>query len=630
MLKLSISYFQELLNTTSLILHNETLPDMKTLLVSAALAICAIGSAYADTAPLITNLPGRHTVSLDGKWRSIVDPFENGYYDYRLNPTDNGYAQDLDYNDPTKLQEYSFEDDKSIDVPGDWNTQRPELYYYEGTLWYRTRFTPEFDPAKRQFLHFGAANYETIVWLNGERLGSHTGGFTPFNFEVTGKLREGENSLVVKVDNKRHPEAVPTVNADWWNYGGITRPVTLVETPGTFIRDYSLQLSPTDKNRIDCFVQTDGNQPESVLIEIPELKISRRESLSPDGRASFSLKAKPQRWSPAHPKLYDVRLIAGNDTITDRIGFRTIRTDGIRLLLNDEEIFCRGISIHEERPSDSGRAWSAEHAATLLGWAKEMGCNFVRLAHYPHNENMVRLAEEMGLMVWSEIPVYWTIHWENPDTYANASNQLSEMITRDRNRCNIIIWSIANETPRSEARRQFLANLAAEARKLDGGTRLIGAAMEKDEIRPGVMSVDDPLEDQLDIISFNEYIGWYDGDSEKCDRSEWEFKTQKPVFISEFGGGALYGLHGDPAHRFTEEYQEDLYQRHTRMLDRIPGLAGCTPWILKDFRSPRRHLPRIQDDFNRKGLISDKGERKKAFYVMKDWYDKKAKETPDK
>ena len=136
--------------------------------------------------------------------------------------------------------------------------------------------------------------------------------------------------------------------------------------------------------------------------------------------------------------------------------------------------------------------------------------------------------------------------------------------------------------------------------------------MEKDEIRPGVMSVDDPLSDVLDIISFNEYIGWYDGKPEKCDTSNWEFSIDKPVFISEFGGGALAGLHGDPAHRFTEEHQEDLYRRHTAMLDCIPGLAGCTPWILKDFRSPRRHLPGIQDDFNRKGLISDKGDRKKS------------------
>ena len=255
----------------------------------------------------------------------------------------------------------------------------------------------------------------------------------------------------------------------------------------------------------------------------------------------------------------------------------------------------------------------------LYAKAKELGCNFVRLAHYPHNEEMVREAERMGFLVWSEIPVYWTIHWENKDTYQNAEQQLCDMIARDKNRCNIIIWSIANETPHSKTRLTFLSNLANKARSLDS-VRLIGAAMEKEEVQPGVLTVNDPLGELLDIISFNEYVGWYDGDSEKCDRVNWTFDTQKPVFISELGGGALYGHHGSPKERFTEEYQEDLYIRHVNMLKRIPGLAGTTPWILKDFRSPRRHVPEIQDDFNRKGLVSDKGQKKKAFFVLQKWY----------
>lgn len=150
--------------------------------------------------------------------------------------------------------------------------------------------------------------------------------------------------------------------------------------------------------------------------------------------------------------------------------------------------------------------------------------------------------------------------------------------------------------------------------------RLIGAAMEKDEIQPGIMTVNDPLGNVLDIISFNEYVGWYDGNTEKCDHVNWQFNSDKPVFISEFGGGALYGHHGPVNERFTEEYQEDLYRRHIEMLKRIPGLAGTTPWILKDFRSPRRQVPNIQDDFNRKGLVSDKGQKKKAYFVLRDWY----------
>lgn len=595
---------------------------MKTFLKKALLGL-AMGisvMASAQQVPLITNVGARQTTSLDGQWKTIVDPFENGYYDYRLNPYDGGYAQDRSYSDRTQLQEYDFEADKTLFVPGDWNTQRPQLYYYEGTVWYRKHFEYRLQPGKRLFLHFGAANYETIVWLNGKRLGRHIGGFTPFNFEITSLLKEGTNSVVVKVDNKRHPEAVPTVNADWWNFGGITRPVTLVETPETYIRDYYVQLKKDDKNLIEGWVQLDGDRKEqSVWLEIPELKLKQELHTDADGRASFSLKAKPQLWTPEVPKLYAVNLTAGDDRVSDEIGFRTIRTEGTKILLNDKEIFCRGISIHEETADYSGRAYSRDHARTLLGWAKELGCNFVRLAHYPHNEEMVREAERMGFLVWSEIPVYWTIHWENPDTYRNAEQQLTDMITRDKNRCNIIIWSIANETPLSEARLSFLTRLADKARSMDN-VRLIGAAMEKEEVTPGMMTVNDPLGHVLDIISFNEYVGWYDGSTEKCDRVNWSFEIQKPVFISELGGGALYGHHGPKEERFTEEYQEDLYIHHVEMLKRIPGLAGATPWILKDFRSPRRHLPVIQDDFNRKGLVSDKGQKKKAFFVLQKWY----------
>ena len=308
------------------------------------------------------------------------------------------------------------------------------------------------------------------------------------------------------------------------------------------------------------------------------------------------------------------------DRVSDRIGFRTIETRGDKLLLNGEEIFCKGISIHEEMLGGAGgRAFSDAHARALLSEAKEMNCNFVRLAHYPHNENMVRAAEEMGIMVWSEIPVYWTIAFDNPDTYANAERQLVDMIARDHNRANVIIWSVANETPLGDSRLAFLSRLITKARELDP-TRLVSAAMEKIEYEGRMMTVNDPLVEIADLISFNQYVGWYDGTPEKCDEVTWTFAVKKPVMVTEFGGGAVYGRHGAIDQRFTEENQEYLYRKNIDMLSRMPGLAGVSPWILKDFRSPKRMLDGIQDDYNRKGLLSEKGERKKAFYVMQSWY----------
>ena len=584
------------------------------------MATCTPLSLSGQQHPLLINVDGRHTTSLDGVWRTIVDPYENGYYDYRRKPLANGFGMDKDLVDKSVLQEYDFATDKTLSVPGDWNTQRAELYYYEGTVWYRKRF--EYKPATgyRQFLHFAAVNYEAVVFLNGKEIGKHAGGFTPFNFEVTGLMHSGENSIVVKADNKRMPEGVPTINTDWWNYGGITRQVNVIETPATFIRDYCVQLKKHERNIISGWVQLDGNRNRhNVRIEIPELTIHQEVSTDDHGYASFEIKAHPVYWSPENPKLYRVTISNDSDTLSDEIGFRTIETKGDKILLNGKEIFCRGVCIHEEAAYRNGRAYSADDAAVLLGWAKELGCNFVRLAHYPHNEQMIRQAEKMGIMVWSEIPVYWTIQWSNPETYRNAEDQLADMITRDKNRTNIIIWSIANETPQSPERYDFLSRLAAKARSMDD-VRLVSAALEKEEIKPGVMTVNDSLGKLFDIISFNEYVGWYDGLPEKCDRVEWTFSEHKPVIVSEFGGECVYGLRGEKTERFTEDYQEDMYIRSVNMLQRIPGLAGTTPWILKDFRSPRRQLPGLQDDFNRKGLVSDKGQKKRAFYVMQKWY----------
>ncbi len=249
----------------------------------------------------------------------------------------------------------------------------------------------------------------------------------------------------------------------------------------------------------------------------------------------------------------------------------------------------------------------------------------MRLAHYPHNEYAIREAERMGILVWSELPCYWTIAWTNPDTYANAERQLTDMIRRDQNRANIIIWSIANEAPHSNERDQFLSRLAQKARSLDS-TRLISMAMEVTSASNYKNRLQDNMNEYVDVVSFNQYVGWY-RDVNDAPKMEWEIPYPKPVIVSEFGGGAKYGLHGTKNQRWTEEFQENLYRENLQMLDKIDGLAGTTPWVLKDFRSPRRVLDGIQDFYNMKGIYSDRGERKKAFYVLQEWYRKKLLST---
>ena len=591
---------------------------MKTLILVSLLAL--VPCVRAQQVGLITNTEGRKMMSLDGQWQVIVDPYESGYYDYRYQPSDNGYFKNAKPKSKSDLIEYDFDKSATLKVPGDWNTQTDQLFFYEGTVWYKKSFDYQRRPDTRLFVYFGAANYFADVYLNGEKLGQHEGGFTPFNFEVTKLVRDTGNFLVVKVDNKRRRDAVPTLMTDWWNYGGLTREVKLIETPATFVNDYMVQLQRGSRDHVTGWVKLAGDKlTQKVSVRIPEAGVTKTFTADGSGLAAIDFNADLKLWSPENPKLYEVFIEAETDRVRDLIGFRSIETRGTDILLNGQPIFLRGVCIHEEAPLRGGRAYSREDAVTLLSWAKELGANFVRLAHYPHNEFMIREADRMGIMVWSEIPVYWTIQWENPATLENARNQLGEVIARDKNRAAIVIWSVANETPLSDARLSFLRNLISHARTLDP-TRLLSAAMERHYLDDKTQMIDDPLAEYLDVLGCNEYVGWYDGLPEKADGLEWKSKYQKPLVMSEFGGDALFGHHGDALTRWTEEYQEDIYQHQIGMLKRIPFLRGTAPWILMDFRSPRRPLPGIQDFWNRKGLISDRGERKKAFYVMQRWY----------
>ena len=589
---------------------------------------------FSQSSSLITNIDGRKTFSLNGYWKIIIDPYESGFYNYRYEESDNGYFKNQKPKSKTDLIEYDFDKSDSLKVPGDWNTQQEKLFLYEGTIWYKKDFDlPDglsaeasaqagyhLEKNRRLFVYFGAANYKAIVYLNGVKLGEHEGGFTPFNFEISDIVKGKDNFLIVKVDNKRSREFVPAAITDWWNYGGITRDVFLVEVPDTFIKDYFIQLANGSGTEILGWVKLDGGKrDQNIKVEIPELQKEFSTKTGVEGFCKFNFSANPVLWSPENPKLYDVKMVAETDSISDKIGFRRIEARDGKILLNDKPIFLRGISSHEEKPISGGRANSEEDAETILNWVKELNGNFVRMAHYPHSENIIRLADKMGILIWSEIPVYWLISWNNKQTFQNAENQLAEMIIRDKNRASVILWSVANETPLSDARLNFLRKLTEQARKLDS-TRLLTAALENHYINDTTIVIDDPFGKCLDVIGLNEYLGWYVGLPSRIKKINYKTDYNKPIIISEFGAGALQGMRGDSLTRWTEEFQEYVYKEQVKLMRRIPHLNGMTPWILADFRSPRRSLPIIQDFWNRKGIISDKGIKKKSFYILQDFY----------
>jgi beta-glucuronidase len=601
------------------------------LLVIFLLAIPAFTQA---PAPLITNVEHRNTISLNGDWHAIVDMYDSGYNGYR-GPVDpkNTFFANAKPKSKRDLVEYDFEKSAMLKVPGDWNSQMPQLFFYEGTVWYERTF--EYHPKtwQRVFLYVGAANYASRVGVNGTIVCSHQGGFTPFNCEVTGLLRDGQNFVVISVNANRKRDAVPTVMTDWWNYGGITRDVELVEVRQAFVKDYEIQLAKGSQDKIRGWANVNmpsqslrrlDERPGPVIVRIPELSLEKSVPADAGGVVNFEFDVKGlKRWSPEQPKLYKVEIEYAGNKLEDEIGFRTIEVRGKDILLNGKPVFLRGVSVHEEAPLRSGRAYNDEDAKTLLGWVKELGGNFVRLAHYPHNEHMLRMADRMGVMVWSEVPVYWGIDWENQATLANAEDQLKESISRDRNRASIVIWSVGNETPVTEPRTTFMREMVKTARALDS-TRLISAALQVQHSDGTTRVIDDPLGADLDVLGCNEYIGWYEGTAEDTDKAIWKTPYDKPLVMSEFGADAKYGYHADADTRWSEEFQENVYQHQLKMLDRIEFLRGTSPWILMDFRSPRRLLPGIQDYYNRKGLVSDKGEKKKAFYVLQKWYGEKA------
>lgn len=596
-------------------------------ILAVVLLFQIINQTVSQEVPLLSNVIGRSKIPLNGKWNYIIDVQEVGYYDYRMEVLKNGFFMNQKPKSPDELIEYDFDLAPKMQIPSDWNTQSELLFFYEGTVWFKRSFNYTKIPDKKVILYFCAINYEAIVYLNGKIIGKHIGGYTPFNYDVTEYINDGDNFLIIKVDNKRNRDNIPTNIFDWWNYGGIIRDVALVETNKVYVQNYTIYLKNRKVNEVQFRVQLNSKVAnKEIEINIPEFNFVQKYKTNNEGLMIESKVLNDlELWTPENPKLYTIIITLDGEEILDQIGFRTIETKDKSILLNGKPIFLRGISIHDEMPNGGGRIHKLEDILMLLDWVSDLGCNFVRLAHYPHNEYMVKEAEKKGLLIWEEIPVYWTISWDNIDTFNNAKRQLTDLIYRDINRASVIVWSIANETPPSESRDNFLSKLAIHAKSIDN-TRLISMAMEVTSSSENYTNIlNDNMNEFVDILSINEYIGWY-RDVYTIDKMKWIIPYNKPVIISEFGGGAKYGYHGGNYTRWTEEFQENLYKHNLNMINQIDGLIGLTPWILKDFRSPRRVLNDIQDYYNRKGVVSDTGDKKLAFYVLKQFYEKKKKE----
>jgi len=559
------------------------------------------------------HVASRRRISLDGEWGLEIDPYDvgasNRIWECRKESPE-GTPENFDVD--------SF---RKVRVPGDWNRAYSDLTYYEGVAWYHRKVErPAGWAGRRAFLYFEAANYRATIYWNGEDLGTHEGGFTPFQFEVTGKLQP-KNRLVVRVDSTRRDDGVPSKLYDWFNYGGLTRSVWLVLAPRSMIMDFSVRTE-IKKGKASAVVdfETEGAKKNArARVMLPQLGIEVPCKLDPQGRGSARVDLQGVGlWTPKKPRLYRVEVACDGDRVSDEVGFRTIERKGEDILLNGNPVFLRGVCLHEEAPRVAGRTLAPRDIDYVFKTVRSLGANFVRLAHYPHTELMARAADKSGIMLWEEIPVYWGIDFKSKRTRDLAKSTLVDLVHRDRNRASVIMWSVANETPESPERLRFLKDLVKTARKADP-SRLVTAAIFAKRDKKS-FQIKDPLAQELDAPGINQYGGWYSDSPKNLKSFKWKSSLKKPIIMSEFGAGAKAGVSGKPDERWTEEYQEEVYRRQLDMIEKIPFVRGTTPWILMDFRSPLR-ANRYQQGYNRKGLVSDQGVRKLAYQHVRERYE---------
>ena len=632
---------------------------------------------YPSSDHLIGWIDSRQIQSLNGEWSYIVDPMNNGLPESSFF---GGFPKNKIQITGMELIEYNFETASKIQIPGAWNAIDERLFFYRGPVWLYKKFN--YSPKKEALTHLyiEGSNFTTKIFLNGSIVGEFEGGYVPFNFNISKYLKEGENILLVQTDNTLNESSVPTQKTDWWPWGGIVGDVYVVETPKQFIQNAYLQLNPDDFSEVLFKLKMNKESSGHIIkLEIPELQFMAEYKTNSFGAISENIKINPQLWSPLSPKLYEVKISSEAETISDKIGFRSIQTKGQKIYLNNSEIQFKGIAMHSEPIGIPGPAFSKEHFQKLLLTAKDLNINFIRAAHYPYTRHLAKVADQFGLMLWEEVPVYWNIDWDNSNTLNIAKNQITRLVQRDQNRASVVVWSVANETPLSSSRMKFLKALLAEI-EINDSSRLSTAALlsgSEEQFRSLVLvlalqgsksqwvspkekaifqlildqanipidselsfslSIDDPLGESVDLISYNEYFGWYYVTffTDQMKISEGTLRKlmfevmpdikisssfDKPIHISEFGAGAKYGNHTNKI--WSEEYQAKLYKHQLEMLSNNPQIQGISPWVFKDFRAMLRPLPGIQDFYNRKGLIDESGNKKEAFKVLADFYENK-------
>lgn len=554
----------------------------------------------------------REVISLDGGWKFLPDKDNIG--------ESNNYMSGLP-------------NPRTVVVPSVWNNQL-DLYTYLGTCWYQKDFYFE---GTAKFVFEGVMT-ECTVWLDGNYVGYHYGGFCQFDFIVE-DLPAGNHMLVLKVNNSFDDDSLPQNEVDWYRFGGITRSVSVEKVKGLFINyakiDYALSndLSSADVS-FEIELYTAEKKKETELnIYIGESEVySKNISLRKGSKQTLVTEKihidNIKLWEPGSPNLYTVTFTTGKDDLIDRIGFRSVEIKDLKLYVNGKQTELRGVNRHEDYP-DLGMAITTNVMERDLDIIEDMGCNTVRGSHYPNSRVFLDMLDERGILFWSEIPIWGCGFSEkalaNPIVVQRGLDMHKEMVKYYYNHPSIIFWGMHNEILTATEPAIEMSKLYYNFLKQHANNRLVTYATCR--------YMDDKCFEYCDVIGINAYHGWFgskiEGWYEFPDKFEERKNTlgfkDKPVIMSEFGGGAIYGHHTLKNVPWTEEYQANLHNIALSVFRECHYIIGYCVWQFCNTASDM-HMTRI-DNRNNKGLVNEHRNPKASFYTVKEKYHQFIKEN---
>ncbi len=550
----------------------------------------------------------RRSQSLDGAWLRRFDPEDIGERDGWFRGITGG--------------EHVF-------VPSAWAAEFGNLTY-DGAVWYGRDF--DFDGGCLRLV-FEAVMTSATVWLDGEMLGEHYGGFSAFSFIVP-ELEAGTHTLVVRADNRFDADSIPQIRVDWYHYGGIIRSVTAERIDGLVVLNARADVrlaESLDEGSVSLSLElyrANASGCDRVAVTLDGAPFAEAEaSLAVGEYKTVTLDTvtieQPRIWDVHAPELYTLAVKTDTDDLIDRIGFRRIEVKDGEMLLNGKVLRIRGVCRHEEHP-DFGFALPPTLEKRDLDIILDMGCNAIRGSHYPNSKIFLDYLDETGILFWSEIPI-WGCGFSvaalaREKVLARGLAMHREMTDQYMNHPAIIIWGMHNEIESGSREARHMTELFSAELRERGGNRLITHASNH--------PMDDICFDLSDIICLNLYYGWYSGGPEAWSGALDEFRARRealgladrPVIMSEFGAAAIFGHHTFDDIPWTEEYQARLMEHCLTLFDRDPMMRGTFIWQFSDIRTSAENGLNRARGYNNKGLINEYRRPKQAYHTVRRIY----------